>query len=113
MSGPYPIKDVVRQCLKMWGVSHRAATRQARLASIWEETVDEETARHTFVLGLRREVLQVEVDSAARLQELTCFRKGEFLAALKQALPDCHIRDIRFVHASGPARGRFEKENLG
>ncbi len=103
--GPHRIKDIVRQCLKMWGISHTAAARQDRLAAIWQEIVDQETAVHTRVLGLRRGVLQVEVDSAARLQELTCFKKEQLLADLKEALPERHIRDIRFAHASSRGPG--------
>ena len=110
--GPYPIKDIVRQSLRMWGISHTAAARQDRLATIWQEIVDQETAVHTRVIGLRGGILRVEVDSAARLQELSSFKKAELLAALKGALPERHIRDIRFIAGSGPGSRRLKKKNL-
>jgi len=105
------MKDIVRQCLRNWGISHTAAARQDELASIWKEIADQETAVHSRVIGLRRGILQVEVDSAARLQELASFKKPLLLEALKEALSKRHIRDIRFIHGSGPGSRRLKKEN--
>jgi hypothetical protein len=45
------------------------------------------------------------------MQELTCFHKEELLAALKEALPDFHIRDIRFALAAGPVARRLKRED--
>ena len=48
------------------------------------------------VAGVRRGVLEVEVDSAVLLQELAHFHKRRLLRELRGRLPDTPLNDLRF-----------------
>ena len=92
--GIEPIGPILARCMRSWGLLR--PTRQRRLARAWCEAVGPETARHTRILSFRRGVLEVAVDSAARLQELVCFEKSAILDRLRQNLGSMYVRDIRF-----------------
>ena len=54
------------------------------------------TPTHTRVAGLRRGVLEVEVDNAVLLQELAHFHKRRLLEQLRGRLPGTTLTDLRF-----------------
>ncbi len=69
---------------------------QRQLLDAWCQTVGGDLAGHTRVVAFRRNVLEVEVDSAARLHELNNFRRPDLLAKLTALVANPYIRDIRF-----------------
>lgn len=69
---------------------------QAALEAAWEQAVDEPTRNQTRLGGLHRGVLSITVTHPTLLEELAAFQKPRILAALRQALPDATIRDLKF-----------------
>jgi predicted nucleic acid-binding Zn ribbon protein len=96
---PEALGPILAQYLKDSGLLRPQTVR--RLAEAWGVAAGTETAAHTRLVGFRKNVLEVEVDSAARLHELANFGKPGLLARLAAALPTCHVQDIRFR----PGRG--------
>ena len=58
--------------------------------------VGAEHEESTRVLGLRRGVFEVEVNSPVLLQELASYQKRKLLAKLRQGLPNHTLTDLRF-----------------
>jgi predicted nucleic acid-binding Zn ribbon protein len=71
--------------------------RQERLhiEAAWEEAAGPEFAPHTRVLGLRRGVLEIEVDNAVLLQELAHYHKRRLLERLRGRLAGTPVNDLR------------------
>ncbi len=74
-----------------------------RIGSQWEEIVGPQIAAHCRPLGIRGNVLELEVDSPVWSQQLQ-LRKPELLAKLGEALGGEAPRELRFQ--VGYARGR-------
>jgi len=91
---PEPIGDVLARYLGQSGLLRPRAQR--RLANAWCEAVGGDVAEHTRLVGFRRQVLEVVVDSAPRLHELANFHKAGILLRLRDALGSTYVRDIRF-----------------
>ncbi len=91
---PEPIKEVLARLFTARGWGRRQG--RLHLERAWEDAVGPEHAPHTRVLGLRRGVFEVEVDSAVLLQELTHFHKRRLLQALRERLPGQPPRELRF-----------------
>jgi hypothetical protein len=66
------------------------------LERAWSAVVPPEYADHTRVLGLRRGILEVDVNGAALLQELAHFHKRRLLEALRDQLPGQPLKELRF-----------------
>jgi predicted nucleic acid-binding Zn ribbon protein len=92
--GPEPLKEILSRLFTARGWGRRQA--RLHLERAWSEAVAPEHAVHTRVLGLRRGVLDVEVNSAAMLQELAHFHKQRLLKALRERLSGHTLRDVRF-----------------
>lgn len=92
-SGPELIKEVLGRLFagRGWG------RRQERLhiEKAWAEAVGPELEPHTRVLGLRRGVLEVEVNNAVLLQELAHFHKRGLLQRLRDQLGGTPVNDLR------------------
>lgn len=97
---PQTIGESLNEYLQASGLA-RAAEASA-VFSAWRDSVTDEIARHTRVLGLRNNVLAVEVDSAALLQELSTFYRSQILEALKRKLSRSFICDVRFLLGNFP-----------
>ncbi len=67
----------------------------AALEAAWREAAGPSAGRFTRVGALRRGKLEVLVANSTYVQEL-CFQKPALLAALRKALPDQTIADLRF-----------------
>src|SRR3954466_7878376 len=74
------------------------ARRQGRLhlERAWEIAIGPADAPHTRVGGLRRGVLEIEVDNGVLLQELAQYRKRRLLEQLRERLPGTPLNDLRF-----------------
>ncbi|MBM3996131.1 MAG: DUF721 domain-containing protein [Planctomycetes bacterium] len=91
---PEPIKEVLARLF----VSRGWGRRQGRLhlERAWSDAVGPEYDRHTRVLGLKRGIFEVEVDSAVLVQELKGYHKRRLLEALRAKLSSESIKELRF-----------------
>lgn len=101
---PTALGDVVGKVLGDLGLNGVARAHQ--IGRIWEEAVGAQVAAHCRPLGLRGDVLELQVDSPVWSQQLQ-LRKPELLAALEDALGADAPRELRFqVGYSRRGRGR-------
>lgn len=93
--GPQDISAVLSELfsLRGWG----RVRGEAELADIWHRVAEEDWYHRTRVLGCRRGVLQIAVDSAPLRSELETFHRRSLLSALQQAAPHWKVRDIKFL----------------
>jgi predicted nucleic acid-binding Zn ribbon protein len=92
--GPELFREVLARLFAARGWGRRQG--RLHLERAWAEAVGPEYAEHTRVGGLRRGVLEVEVDSAVLLQELAHFHKRRLLRELRGRLPGTAVNDLRF-----------------
>ena len=97
-AGPTPLSEVLSRLFTERGWGRRQG--RLKLDVAWAEAVGPEFAGHTRVAGLRRGVLEVEVDSAVLLQELAHYHKRRLLQELRGRLPDTALNDLRFRNAA-------------
>ncbi len=95
---PEALAPILTRYLEAAGLDRPQTMR--RLSDAWCQAVGPETAAHTRLTGFRKNVLEVEVDSAARLHELASFHKRAILARLGETLRSAHVADIRFRPAA-------------
>lgn len=81
---PQPIGDLLGRLLQRNGLARRHEAGAAFAA--WEKVAPPAVGARTRALSFRGGKLVVAVRSAPLLEELRCFRAGEFLALLNQAL---------------------------
>lgn len=92
------IGPIISRFLAGAGLTQVLARRRIREA--WNDAVGPQAASHTRLAGFHNNVLRVEVDSAAFLQELSSFRKDDILKKMRSADEKIAIRDIYFRVAS-------------
>jgi predicted nucleic acid-binding Zn ribbon protein len=92
--GPEPFREILSRLFAARGWGRRQG--RLHLEKAWAEAVGAEHADHTRVAGIRRGVLEVEVDNAVLLQELAHFHKRRLLQALRGRLPGTTLTDLRF-----------------
>lgn len=92
--GPEPIREVLARLFAARGWGRRQA--RLHLEKAWSDAVGPKHAAATRVLGLRRGILEVEVNSAILLQELAQFHKKKLLERLRERLPNQTLSDLRF-----------------
>jgi predicted nucleic acid-binding Zn ribbon protein len=92
--GPEPLGEIIARLITARGWGRRQA--RLHLERAWAAAVGSEHDENTRVLGLRRGVLEVEVNSPILLQELASFHKRKLLAKLRQSLPNHTLNDVRF-----------------
>lgn len=90
--GPEPIREILAQLMAKRGFAR--VQSGAALEAAWKQVAGE-MAQFTRAGAVRRGKLEVTVSHSALVQELT-FRKAALVSALKQALPDEKITDLRF-----------------
>lgn len=93
-TGPEPLGEILARLITARGWGRRQA--RLHLERAWAAAVGPENEAHTRVLGLRRDVLEVEVNSAVLLQELASYQKRKLLAKLRTSLPNHTLTDVRF-----------------
>ena len=98
---PTQVGDLIGQVLGDLGLS--GVAKAHRIGAQWEEVVGAQVAAHCRPLGLRGDVLEVEVDSPVWSQQLQ-LRKPDLLAALARILGPDAPRELRFQ--VGYVRGR-------
>jgi predicted nucleic acid-binding Zn ribbon protein len=98
---PTAIGDIVGQVLGDLGLD--AVARAQRIGAIWESAVGAPVAAHCRPLGMRGDVLELEVDSPVWSQQLQ-LRKPELLAALERVLGSGAPRELHFQVGYANAR---------
>jgi hypothetical protein len=91
---PEPIKEILARLFSGRGWGRRQA--RLHLEQAWSVTVGPEYEPHTLVLGLKRGIVEVQVDSAVLLQELMHYHKRRLIEALRAQLPGQVIKELRF-----------------
>lgn len=91
--GPESLSEILSRLFVARGWGRRNARRQ--LEHAWEVAIGPEQAGCTRVVGLRRGVLEVEVNNAILMQELAHFHKRQLLERLKDNYHS-PIKDLRF-----------------
>jgi hypothetical protein len=91
--GPELLKEVLSRLFTARGWGRRQ--ERLHLEKAWAEAVGPEWEPHTRVLGLRRGILEVEVDNAVLLQELAHFHKRRLLEQLRGRLAGAALNDLR------------------
>jgi len=92
--GPEPLKEILSRLFTARGWGRRQGRLQLERA--WAAAAGQEYAIHSRVLGLRRGVFEVEVDSGVLLQELAHYHKRRLLDELRGKLPGHEIKEVRF-----------------
>lgn len=92
--GPELLGEVLSRLFAARGWGRRQD--RIRLEEIWAQIIGPEGAKHTQVGALRRGVLEVIVDNAVLLQEMTHFQKRPLLEQLRSKLQGALIADLRF-----------------
>lgn len=90
---PTAVGDLIDQVLGDLGLASVAKAHQ--IGARWKEIVGAQVAAHCRPLGLRGEVLEIEVDSPVWSQQLQ-LRKPELLAALERVMGGDAPRELRF-----------------
>jgi hypothetical protein len=98
---PEPIKEVLARLFTSRGWGRRQG--RLHLERAWTEAVGPEYNAHTRVLGLKRGIFEIEVDSAVLVQELMHYHKKRLLDILRKTLVGQTIKELRF------RVGNFEK----
>jgi predicted nucleic acid-binding Zn ribbon protein len=92
--GPERIGEILSRLFTARGWGRRQG--RLRLEEAWAGAAGGDLAAHTRVGGLRRRILEVEVDNAVLLQELAHYHKRRLLEELRRRLPELTLTDLRF-----------------
>jgi len=90
---PTRVGDLIGRVLEDLGLD--AVAKAHQIGARWEEIVGAQVAAHCRPLGVRGDVLELEVDSPVWSQQLQ-LRKPELLAALERSFGDDAPRELRF-----------------
>jgi predicted nucleic acid-binding Zn ribbon protein len=92
--GPEKIGEILSRLFAQRGWGRRSARQQ--LEAAWAKVVEPTHEPHTRVASLRRSVLEIEVNDAVLLQELSSFHRRKLLEKVKAELPSSGIKELRF-----------------
>ena len=96
--GPEALSEILSRLFAARGWGRRQA--RLHLEKAWEKAVDTKTAQHTRFMGIRRGVMEIEVDSSVLMQELAHFHKRKLLEKLRGLLAGTTVNDLRFKAGS-------------
>lgn len=88
------LKEVLARLIAARGWGRRQA--RLHLEKAWESAIGPNAAPHTRLSGIRRGVMEIEVDNAVLMQELAMFQKRSLLARLRELLKGTTINDLKF-----------------
>jgi len=92
--GPENLKEILARVFTLRGWGRRSA--RLHLERAWAEAVPMNHREQTRVLCLKRGVMEVEVNDAVLMQELSSFHRRKLLEKLKKSLPNEHVKDLKF-----------------
>jgi predicted nucleic acid-binding Zn ribbon protein len=88
------LKEVLSRLIAARGWGRRQA--RLHLEKAWETAIGPQAAAHTRLSGIRRGVMEIEVDNAVLMQELAMFRKRSLLVRLRDLLKGTTVNDLKF-----------------
>lgn len=91
---PGKIGDILQQALESWDLGPKL--RRYEAAARWEEIAGPQIAAKSRSKGMQGDVLVIEVDHPAWVQELNLM-KELLLRKLQTEHPRARIRDLRFI----------------
>jgi hypothetical protein len=97
-TGPESLAEIVSRLFAARGWGRRQA--RLHLEKAWESAVGPEGAAHTRLMGIRRGIVEIEVDSPVLMQELAHFHKRKVLEKLRGLLSGTTVTDLRFKAGS-------------
>jgi hypothetical protein len=92
--GPKALADVLGELFAVRGYGRLHASSE--LEAAWDAALGEGFRGRTRLGDVRRGVLTITVDHPALLEELSAYRKGELLRALKATARGSTINALRF-----------------
>jgi predicted nucleic acid-binding Zn ribbon protein len=90
---PQPMSTILAELMAQRGFARVRATEA--LEAAWRDAAGQALAPHTRVGAIRRGKIEITVASSTLAQELT-FCKLTLVEALRKALPNENIQDLRF-----------------
>lgn len=93
MSDQKPLKDVIDQMLRAYGLGDRLD--EMSLVKSWEEIVGKMIAKHTSEIYFQRGILYVKLDSSTVRQELS-YAKTDLIEKLNRKAGKRMLTDIIF-----------------
>jgi predicted nucleic acid-binding Zn ribbon protein len=97
MNNMKPIGKIIPAVLKQTGLSRNKEKMFTGLDKDWPRIMGEDRAAQTRAVGLKQNILQVEVKSTALLYELAHFHKPQILQRLRERYPESNFRDVNFI----------------
>ncbi len=85
------IKDILKQVVR--NISDQPTQQEQNIQTIWQKAVDQKTAQHTRLVGIKKGKLLVFVDSPVRVFDLT-LHKNKILHKMQECFPE--ILEITF-----------------
>jgi hypothetical protein len=95
------ISNLLPDALKSLGCSRRKEKILGVIEKEWIELVGRKWAKDTRPVGLKQDILQVEVKSSAVLYELAHFEKERLLKEIQTKYAEARVRDINFRVGGG------------
>ncbi len=92
--GPERLSEILSRLFTARGWGRQQERLQLERA--WAEAVGPEYAERTRVIGFKRTTLEVEVNGAVPMQELSQFHKRKVLERLRGVLKGTTVGDLRF-----------------
>ncbi len=93
-NGPESLRAILSHLFTSRGWGRRQG--QLHLEKAWAAAVGPEHDPYTRVTGMRRGILEVEVNNGVLLQELAQYHKRRLLETMRSALPGTTLTDLRF-----------------
>ena len=93
-SPPGILRDILKATLEKWELTTQF--KRHELMGAWPDLVGERTAEKSRTVKLLGEILVVEVDHPAWVQELNLL-KFEILKKIRKNYPQAGIKNIRFT----------------
>ncbi len=93
-AGAQRLGEILADLMEAKGLASRL--KHLELYGAWEEVAGPACLAHTRVAGFAHHKLYIDVDSAAHLHELQCFRRRQLLKAIQSRVPGILVRDIVF-----------------
>lgn len=94
---PQPLSAAISQLIALRGFARPQGNDD--LGAAWRKAAGDEIAAHARPERLVRGTLNVAVDNAPLLSELTAFQGTEILARLTEAAPHLRVRKLKFHRA--------------
>lgn len=87
------IKEVLNKIIG--NIETQGPCKKDKTFAAWENTVGKEASRHSRPVGIRKNILTVEIDSSAWFYEIN-LRKQSILKDIKELLKEEKIQGIKF-----------------